>query len=71
MLILRPTFNERIMQNPINNYVKPQYIDAWNNAANANRLIQIVDIQNSATFVWKDQPEVVYSEIKKFCERIE
>lgn len=66
VLVMRPTFNEKILADPVNNYVKPQYIDSWGDAPSKNPLIQIKDIRDAATCVWKDQPDTVYLEIKKF-----
>ncbi|NUM81675.1 alpha/beta hydrolase [bacterium] len=68
VLVMRPTFNEKILADPVNNYVKPQYIDSWGDAPSKNPLIQIKDIRDAATCVWKDQPDTVYLEIKKFVD---
>jgi pimeloyl-ACP methyl ester carboxylesterase len=66
VLVLRATFNENVLQNPINNYLTPQFINTWNDASKTNKLIKVVDVLNSATFVWKDMPDFVNEEIKSF-----
>ena len=69
VLILRATFNTRILQAPINNYVRPQFIDLWNETTLKNQLIKVKDIQGAASFVWKDNPAKVYAEIKIFLSK--
>jgi pimeloyl-ACP methyl ester carboxylesterase len=69
VLILRATFNDKVLQAPINIYVRPQFIDSWNEAVLKNQLIIIRDIPGAAGFVWKDQPEHVYNEIKNFLDK--
>ncbi len=69
VLVLRATFDDRVLQATINNYVRPQFIDSWDQAAKGNPLIKIKDIQHAASFVWKDQPEQVYAEIKDFPDK--
>ena len=66
VLVLRAMFNEKVLQDPINNYVKPQFIDSWEGTSSINSLIEVRDIHNAASFVWKDQPDEVYSAIKTF-----
>ena len=66
VLVLRAMFNEKVLQDPTNNYVKPQFIDSWEGTSSINSLIEVKDIQNAATFVWKDQPDEVYAAIKTF-----
>lgn len=66
VLVLRVLFDDRVLNDPINNYVKPQFIDSWNDVSSMNRLIQVKDISNASAFVWKDKPEAVYSEIERF-----
>jgi pimeloyl-ACP methyl ester carboxylesterase len=56
VLVLRPTFNSAVLDNPVNNYVSPQFINIWDRAAKMNRLILVKDIPGSATCVWKDNP---------------
>jgi len=70
VLVLRAMFNDKILGNSINNYVKPQYIDSWTNAPSKNSLIQVRDIPNSATFLWKDKPDEVYQYISGFLKEI-
>jgi pimeloyl-ACP methyl ester carboxylesterase len=66
VLVLRPMFSDAVLQAPVNNYVRPQFIDGWNDAAAKNPLIKIKDIPNAATFVWKDNADEVYKAIKAF-----
>lgn len=68
VLILRAMFNSEVLDATINNYVKPQYIDSWNGIEKINSLIRVVDINNAATFVWKDKPAAVYSQIAEFLK---
>lgn len=70
VLILRPAFTSTVLDNPINNYLKPQFIDKWDSVKLANSSVKIVDIQNSGVFVWKDAPDKVYSEIKQFITNV-
>lgn len=66
VLILRSMFNSTVLDSSVNNYVKPQFIDSWQGVKDINARIEIKDIDNSATFVWKDQAFIVNEEIKKF-----
>lgn len=68
VLILRPTFNDSFLKHPVNTYVKPQFIDSWNDVSAKNPLIKVKDIKNASCFVWKDNPADVYQEIKAFVE---
>lgn len=70
VLILRAKFTDKILSNPLNNYVKSQFIDTWENVSAINSLIQVKDIQNASSFVWKDQPSLTYSEINLFSKNI-
>lgn len=70
-LVLRPTFNQKVLSNPINNYVSPQFIETWNNSKKINNLVQVEDISASACFVWKDNPKLVYDLIRSFSEKIQ
>jgi pimeloyl-ACP methyl ester carboxylesterase len=70
VLVLRPMFTTELLEATSNNYVKPQYIDTWNGASEKNPLIQVKDIQNAATFVWKDKPAEVNKSIKEFVSGI-
>jgi len=56
VLVLRTLFSPEVLGKDINNYIKPQFIDAWDRMAKANPGIIIKDILNSASFAWKDQP---------------
>lgn len=69
-LILRAMFNDSVLQNPTNNYVNPQFIKTWNDASARNQLIKVVDVQHSASFVWKDKPQEVYKEINDFLSKL-
>lgn len=68
VLVLRPTFSDSFLQMPVNSYVKPQFIDSWNDVSAKNPLIKVKDIKNASCFVWKDNPADVYQEIKAFVE---
>lgn len=70
VLVLRSMFNAELLDATINNYVKPQYIDAWNGATEKNPLIQVKDINESATFVWKDKPKETYEAILSFIKEL-
>ncbi|HEV8285697.1 MAG TPA: alpha/beta hydrolase [Chitinophagaceae bacterium] len=69
VLVLRATFNDKILLVPINNYVRPQFIDSWNEITLKNPSIRVKDIQGAASFVWKDKPAEVYTEIKAFLSK--
>jgi pimeloyl-ACP methyl ester carboxylesterase len=71
VLVLRPGFKTVFFENPENgtmNYIKPQFIDSWNDMQKRNSLIEIQDVPNSATFLWKDQPEETSRRIKQFVD---
>ena len=70
VLILRATFNDSILNKPVNNYIQPQFINSWNKTAEKNSLIKIQDIPNAATFIWKDNPAKTYSGIKMFVSNL-
>ncbi len=70
VLVLRPMFNDGILKTDINSYVRPQFIDTWNNATLINQQIQIKDVSNSATFVWKDSSRLIYEEIRTFISSL-
>lgn len=65
-LIIRPKFNKSILDDTFNNYVSPQFIESWNNVSESNALIQVKDLENSSTFVWKDQSKLTYEIIDAF-----
>jgi len=66
VLVLRPTFNQHIFQNSINNYLTPQFRAAWDKVSSTNSLFTIVDIPDASIFVWKDNPSAVKREINSF-----
>jgi pimeloyl-ACP methyl ester carboxylesterase len=66
VLVLRSGFADDVLHADINNYVKPQFIDSWNDAHAANPLITVKDIPDAASCIWKDAPGHVYAEIKQF-----
>lgn len=66
VLVLRATFDKNFLENPVNGFVKPQFIDTWADANTRNPLIQVEDIANAATFVWKDNPTETYRAIRDF-----
>lgn len=69
VLVLRATFSDEVLKDPVNNYVRPQFIDSWNDATSKNHSIIVKDILAAAGFVWKDNPAVVYEEIKNFVNQ--
>ena len=66
VLILRAMFTIKILEDPINNYVKSQFIDAWDGISEKNRLTVLKNINDSGTFVWKDQPDLTNTLINEF-----
>ncbi len=71
VLVLRAMFNEQLLKAPVNNYVRPQFIDTWTDLPAKNPLIKIRDIQEAASFVWKDKPAETYREIKIFLSELQ
>lgn len=74
VLILRPGFkpewlSEEALRNDSMSYFKIQFVDSWE-PLRSNNHIEIVDIQKSSTFVWKDQPEKTYKRINEFVDRL-
>ena len=70
VLVLRPSFNERILQKPGNNYLVPQFIASWEKVALKNPLITIKDIPGTATCSWKDNPDQVNTAIDLFIQNL-
>ena len=70
VLVLRPSFNPAVLQNPVNNYVLPQFVHIWDRATKMNSLIRVIDIPGSATSVWKDNPSLTNREISDFVKTI-
>jgi pimeloyl-ACP methyl ester carboxylesterase len=68
VLVLRALFNDAILKNAINNYVRYQFIDAWNDVSEKNSLIQVKDIPGAGIFVWKDKPKKTYFAVKSFLK---
>jgi pimeloyl-ACP methyl ester carboxylesterase len=69
VLILRPGFSSDLLTHPEDgtvNYIKPQFVDSWESAKKQNPSIEIQDVPNSSTFIWKDQPEETTKHIAKF-----
>lgn len=69
VLVLRALFNETVLDATVNVYLKPQFIDSWDDAKTTNPLITIKDIKDAACFVWKDKPIETYSAIKEFLNK--
>lgn len=69
VLVLRPTFNEEILNKAINNYLIPQFINSWDKVKAKNPLFQVADIPHAATFLWKDNPEAVNKQINLFINQ--
>lgn len=70
VLVLRPGFKpefltEEAVRNDSMGYIKIQFVDSWE-ALRKNPMFEIQDVQGSATFLWKDQPEETYIRIQKF-----
>jgi pimeloyl-ACP methyl ester carboxylesterase len=70
VLVLRPSFNEGILQKPVNNYLVPQFIASWDKAALKNPLIRMKDIPGTATCSWKDKPDEVNTAIGLFIQNL-
>jgi pimeloyl-ACP methyl ester carboxylesterase len=68
VLVLRPTFNETVLDLPQNSFIRFQFIDTWNNSSAINPLIQVKDIEGAACLVWKDKPLETYRLIHKFLK---
>ncbi|TAK58073.1 MAG: alpha/beta hydrolase [Bacteroidetes bacterium] len=71
VLVLRGSYDDSLLAKQTNNYIKPQFIEAWDEIAQQQPLVTVKDIQGAASFVWKDKPEEVYREIKQFVDGIE
>ncbi len=69
VLVLRALFNDKIVQAPVNNYLRPQFIDAWNDAPERNNMVHIKDIKDAACFIWKDNPAETYRMIREFLDQ--
>lgn len=71
VLVLRPSFSDKVLKQPINNYIVPQFITSWDKVKNENPLFEIVDVPNAATALWKDNPEAVNKHIQAFVASVE
>ena len=69
VLVLRPGFNDKILDASINNYVRPQFIESWEKAASENPFFTIKTIPDAACFLWMDKPAEVNAEIDRFISR--
>ncbi len=67
VLILRSMFTPGMLNIDVNNYIRPQFIDSWERMAESNPKIIIQDVLNSASFIWKDQPEIFDEAVRKFA----
>lgn len=69
LLVLRPGFKSELLSHPedgTTNYIKPQFIDSWDSAKKQNASLELVDVLNAGTFIWKDQPRKTYNLIENF-----
>jgi pimeloyl-ACP methyl ester carboxylesterase len=66
VLILRARFTASVLEKSVNSYVKPQFIDTWDDAHDVNPLITVKDIPDAASFLWMDSPDAVNAEIRQF-----
>lgn len=66
VLVLRALFDSTVLSDPINNYLKPQFINSWDDASKRNPLITVKDIKDASCFTWKDKPKETYSAINDF-----
>jgi len=73
VLVIRPGFKNVWFDDPMNgtlNYIKPQYVDSWEEAKKLNTLIEIEDVKDSGVFTWKDQPEITNETTRFFIRQI-
>jgi pimeloyl-ACP methyl ester carboxylesterase len=71
VLVLRPGFKEVWLndtQNGTLNYIKPQFIDSWDEFKSKNSSFEIKDVAESGVFTWKDQPKITYQLIREFVD---
>jgi pimeloyl-ACP methyl ester carboxylesterase len=71
VLVLRPTFSDSVLRNPVNNYLRPQFIDSWTVLAAKHPRILVKDIPGAAGFVWKDNPSHVAREMRDFLTTLQ
>ena len=67
-LVLLPTFNEVILNDPDNSYVKSFFLDSWEVVKEKNPGILFKTINDSRLFMWKDQPETTAKAIQEFVK---
>jgi pimeloyl-ACP methyl ester carboxylesterase len=73
VLVIRPHFTSELLshkENPNLNYIKPQFIDAWDRLPKSNALIAIHDVYNSGVFTWKDRKLETNKVIKRFMNAL-
>lgn len=67
LMVVRPLFNDKVWENQMSkSWIQPQFVETWNLALKKNPAIKVVDITESAAFVWKDKPQEVFGAIQKF-----
>ncbi len=70
VLVLRNLFSSGVLAAPINSYLKPQFIESWDDASKRNANIVIKDIKEAGCFVWKDKPAETNASIKEFLNKL-
>ena len=67
--VLVPSFAPEIFADPKQKYVKPLFVDAWDNVRGRNSLIIIRTVPDSRIFITDDQPAAVVAAIAEVARR--
>ena len=68
-LVLVPSFNEKLINDPMGTFLKPQFIDSWEYVKKVNPDIRFETIQGSRLFIWKDQLKATSQVISNFISK--
>jgi pimeloyl-ACP methyl ester carboxylesterase len=72
VLVLEAGFAQKILSDTANqyrNYLKPQFIDTWEQNLKKNSLVELRRIPETGTFIWKDQPSFVNKAVREFISK--
>lgn len=69
LLALKPSFNETLLTNPANSWIKARFQDAWDAFTSSPR-IKFVTIPNARALILDHQPNLADEAIAAFASRI-
>jgi len=69
VLVLRPGFNDKILNDPANIFFKTYFLDSWEQFSK-NTNIQILTIPDARALMLDDQPQATDEAIRKFINQL-